>query len=97
VELQQLSSYVPPDADPDELEDKLNKCLLYFPEHLDAFPLAFPDILTAQQADPAIQALLEHERYKLQDFYGTPLVSRHDDNDQWRIVIPEALIHPSID
>jgi transposase InsO family protein len=90
-------TYVPPDADPDELEDKLKECLLFFPEHLDAFPLAFPDIHTAQQADPSVQALLDLERYETQDFYGTPLVSRHDDNDQWRIVMPEALIDPSID
>jgi hypothetical protein len=90
-------NYVSPDADPEELKDALNECLLYFPEHLDAFPLAFPDIAIAQQADVTVQALLELDRYKLQDFYGTPLVSRHDDNDQWKIVMPETLIDPSID
>jgi hypothetical protein len=90
-------NYIPPDADLEELEDKLKECLLYFPDHLDAFPLAFPDIATAQEADQTVQALLELDRYELQDFYGTPLVSRHDDNDQWRIVMPESLIDPSID
>jgi hypothetical protein len=59
--------------------------------------LTFPDIATAQQADLAVQALLELERYQLQDFYGTPLISQHDDNDQWRIVMPESFINSSID
>jgi hypothetical protein len=30
--------YVPPNADPEELKDLLDDCLLYFSEHLDAFP-----------------------------------------------------------
>jgi hypothetical protein len=78
------------DADHDEVEVALSNCLLYYSEDLNAFPLAFPDIATQQQANKAVQALLELDRYKHQESYSTPLV------DQWRIVMSEAFIEPSI-
>jgi hypothetical protein len=43
-----------------------------------------------------VQALLQQDCYELQEFYGTPLVCRCDDQDQWRIVMYETLIDPSI-
>jgi hypothetical protein len=89
-------NYVAPDADPEEVDDKLKECLLYYPDMLNAFPLAFPDIATSQQADPVNQALLLKDRYELQEFHGTQLTCRHDEDDQWRIVLPEALIDPAI-
>jgi hypothetical protein len=89
-------NYVAPDADPEELDDKLKECLLFYPDMLDAFPLAFPDIAPSQQADPVNQALLLKDRYELQEFHGTQLTCRHDEDDQWRIVLPEALIEPAI-
>jgi hypothetical protein len=91
-----FSNCVPPNADPEELDDKLKECLLYYPDELDVFPLAFPDIATSQQGDENNQALLLQDRYELQEFYNTQLTCRHDDGDQLRIVLPEDLIDPAI-
>jgi hypothetical protein len=86
-----------PDADPDKTEDALKDCLLYYPEILDAFPLNFPNLAIEQANDTAVQALLEHDQYEVQEFYGTHLVCRHDNNnDQWKIVLPKTLIDPAI-
>jgi hypothetical protein len=85
-------------------------CLLYYPENLDAFPLNFSSIATAQVNDAAVQAMLQLDCYAIQyvqamlqldcyaiqEFYGSLLVCRHDDNVQWRIVLPEMLIDPAI-
>jgi transposase InsO family protein len=90
-------NYVPEDADPSELEDAMNECLLFYPEDLDAFPLGFQNIAECQLADQATQALLYQDRFDLQEFYGTELICRRDDgDDQWRIVLPDALVDQAL-
>jgi transposase InsO family protein len=79
----------------EEAETKLRETLLYYPEEVDQFPLDFQSIATAQQQDPAMMPLADQDDYDLQEFQGIELICRQHE-DQWKIVLPEALIEPTI-
>ena len=69
--------------------------MLYYPQDINAFPLNFENICREQQADAACLQLLQQPDFEAQEFYGTILICKQVDN-QWKIVIPEALIDDAI-
>ena len=79
-----------------DINAKLKDCLLYYPDDVDAFPLDFLRVREAQQQDEGCMRLVNAEGYELQEFYGTELVCKMDDG-QSRIVIPNALVHDTIE
>jgi len=81
--------------DSDELSHKLQEIMLYYPQEINAFPLDFENIRREQQADATCLQLLNQEGFETQEFYGTLLICKHNDN-QWKIVIPESLIDDTI-
>lgn len=84
-----------PDLNDDDIDSMLFESLLYYPEDIDTFPLTFENISAQQQADASLLPLADQDDYDLQVFHGTELICKQDD-DQWRIVIPESLIDPAI-
>jgi transposase InsO family protein len=82
--------------DEEEAETKLTETLLFYPEEIDKFPLDFQSIAESQQQDQALLPLAEQDDFELQEFHGVEMIcKRHQ--DQWKIVLPEDLIEPTID
>ena len=71
--------------------------LSYYPENSAFFPLAFHNIQHYQEADATLLELADKDDFQLQKFNGTDLIAKQDQNNHWRIVIPEALIQPTIE
>jgi transposase InsO family protein len=81
--------------DPEQLSEKLSECLLFYPEELDNFPLQFPAIAQAQEADPTMLPMADQDGFEIQVFHGTELICYLQDN-AWKIVLPESMIEPTI-
>ena len=79
-----------------EIDDVLKESLLFYPTEVEDFPLTLENIQQQQQNDPAMLPLADDDAFELQTFNGLELISRRDANGHWRIVIPEALIHPTL-
>jgi transposase InsO family protein len=77
--------------------DLLKESFLNYPDDVDNFPLNFPDIAAAQATDPTVQNYAAPmEGFAYQDYHGTQLLCRQSTDEQWKIVIPEALINDTI-
>jgi hypothetical protein len=83
--------------DQESLELCFAEAMLSYPVDIHVFPLDFATIRQAQQAEPALMALLPQDRFSYQEYHGTQLVCRQGNNDQWRIVTPQALIRDTIE
>ena len=70
--------------------------MLFYPANVDNFPLNLPNIRFEQQADPDVQAKLNYENFDTRNFHGTDLIC-HQQNNTWRIVLPDTLISPTIE
>ena len=73
----------------------LAESLLYYPDDVPVFPLGFENIRMQQQQDPVLLALLEQGIYTEQEYYGTNLICTLQ-NNQTKIVLPQALQEPAI-
>jgi transposase InsO family protein len=81
----------------EDLSANLAECLLHYPDELNGFPLNFQAIAEAQNADPDVLALIGTPGYDRQVFHGTEMISyRRDEDANWRIVLPEALVEPAL-
>ena len=92
-------SRLPLDAsliDDDAIEDQLNESLLFYPATVPQFPLAFENIQAAQQADPTMLNYADDDDFELRQFNGIELICHRDPNNQWKIVIPPALVNDNI-
>jgi hypothetical protein len=57
-----------------QLEHCNYEAMLNYPVDIHVFPLDFGNICQAQQADPALLALLHQEQYAYQEYFGTQLI-----------------------
>jgi hypothetical protein len=77
--------------------DLLLLSFLNYPDNVDNFPLNFPDIAVAQATDPTVQNYAAPmQGFAYQDYHGTNLLCCQSTDNQWKIVIPEALISNTI-
>jgi hypothetical protein len=81
----------------DQLDAAFNECMLNYPIDVDEFPLDFQQIHVKQVADATITALPDGNRFTTQVYKSTDLICCHDDNNQWKIVIPPSLIDDTIE
>jgi len=79
----------------EEAGSMLHECLLFYPDEVDQFPLNFERIAQEQQQDPNILPLADQDEFELQEFQGVELVCKSH-QDQWKIVLPDALIEPTM-
>lgn len=74
-----------------ELDLAFNEAMVNVPMDL-PFPLAFPDLRIEQEHDDAVMNLLLEPGHELQDFHGTMLVCKQAANNEFRIVLPQAIV-----
>lgn len=77
-------------------EELFRESLLFYPPEIDAFPLAFDHLSQLQRDDPQMLPLADLDDFDLQEFNGVELVCKRV-NNQWKPVLPEALIAPTIE
>jgi hypothetical protein len=78
-------------------KDLLLVSFLNYPDGVDAFPLNFLNIAAAQAIDPTVQNYAAPmQGFAYQDYNGTNLLCHQSTNNQWKIVILEALISNTI-
>jgi len=58
--------------------------------------LNIADIDAAQQADASLLAFADDDDYELQEFNGQALICCCSANNQWHIVLPDALVQPTL-
>ena len=81
----------------DEFENEdITEIMLYYPEEIERFPLNFEDIRKAQQSDAEVLMLLNQQGYKVEEFYGTQLVCKVDD-DKTKIILPDGMMQSTIE
>ena len=80
----------------DSIDLHFQDLMINYPTDVFHFPLNFQELHEAQTNDPTCQRLVEDDRYERHEFQGVELIARQDDNQQWRIVVPEATIKPMI-
>lgn len=68
---------------------------MYYPEEVDSFPLDFPELRQAQMNDADVRDKVQQNVYEEKEFGDTVLATKKV-NDQYRIVVPEALVDPTI-
>lgn len=90
-----LSALPEEEKDAEALESFLHECLLFYPDDIDTFPLNFEYIAQQQQNDPTLLPLADRDDYAIQVFHGQELICRRISN-QWKIVLPDALIQPTL-
>ena len=83
-------------VDDEVVEELLQESMLFYPVESDAFPLTLENIQTHQQADDSLLPLADRDEFDIQEFNGTELIARHEANNNWRIVVPEALIRDTL-
>jgi hypothetical protein len=81
----------------DRLDAVFNECMLNYPINVDEFPLDSQQIHEEQVDYATIMALPDGNRLTIQVYNGTDLICRHDDNNQWKIVILPSLIDDTIE
>ena len=86
----------PIEEEKEAVETLLFETLLFYPDNVDEFPLQFERISEIQQNDPALLPLADQEDFDIQEFHGTELICRRH-NNQWKIVLPEQLLQPTIE
>jgi hypothetical protein len=79
----------------EEAGTQLTESLLYYPTNVDQFPLDFANIAQEQQNDAELLPLADQDEFDLHEFNGTELICKQV-QAQWKIVLPESLIEPTI-
>ena len=90
-----LSALPEEEKEPNATESLLAERMLYYPDDVDVFPLNFENIAHSQQQDETLLPLADRDDFELQVFHGQELIC-HRIHDQWRIVLPEALVTDTI-
>lgn len=76
--------------------DVIAEAMLYYPEEIERFPLNFEDIMKQQQSDAEVLLLLNQPGYKVEEYYGTQLVCKVDDN-AIKIILPDKMMKQTIE
>jgi hypothetical protein len=83
--------------DTDE-EANFELCMINYPDDVNRFPCVFSDIQAAQQTDQQIMQWLNlSPMFAMQTFHGVDLVCKLSQNNEWKIVLPEALIDDTME